>query len=179
MHSPIFLLASNNSDVIFVISCLVLPNMTISSAYANIDSLPTIFTFCLWVNSLMTFSKPILNSVGDKASLCRSPELNSNSDDSFPKNVTLHMVLAFQSFTISTYFFGIPKLIMAFHKSIIKLPIAVYYNHLIRIIKSDIIVHFNSCFLEKILIFRTFIRTYRHYYQIIDFKFLILKQKLV
>jgi len=50
-----------------------------SSAYAKTDSLPTISTFCLWVNSLMTFSNPMLNSVGDKESPCRSPELISNS----------------------------------------------------------------------------------------------------
>jgi hypothetical protein len=67
----------------------MLPNMTMSSAYDNIDQLPTISTFCLWVDSLMTFFKPILNSVGDKASPCRSPDLISNSDDSSPINFSL------------------------------------------------------------------------------------------
>lgn len=114
-HSPIFLLASNNSGVVYIISFLVFPNMTMSSVYANIDSLYTISTIFLWVNCLMTFSKPILNS--GWWSPCRSPELILNSNDSFPRNFTLHMVLALQSMNMSMYFFGSPKLIMAFYSS--------------------------------------------------------------
>jgi len=37
-----------------------------SSANDNIDSLPTISIFCLWLNYLMTFSKPMLNNVGGR-----------------------------------------------------------------------------------------------------------------
>ncbi|KAE9531550.1 hypothetical protein AGLY_010756 [Aphis glycines] len=82
IHKPMILLAFISLETERVTSSRVFPKRTMSSAYAKTDS-------------LITFSSPRLNKVGDKASPCLNPELTSKNGDIYIYNYSYMFFLRF------------------------------------------------------------------------------------